>query len=249
MKYDHHLYRYIVHKQMTPSAFAESLGLERPDRLYNVLKGKNGLSVKFAKLISDTYNDINYDWLLTGEGEMIQMEGKSLDFVAEPKPEYNMELIPKKYEGQTLVKVVTTKARGGWTDSYYSDEYIKDMPTILIESDKDYKGNYLAFEVDGDSMEPDYYKGDIVICREVTRDHWKSKLFYKKYDFVIAHGTQGVMIKEIANHDVENGTITCRSLNNADGKHGDFLLKLSEIAFLFNIVEVRQKGTNKKLRR
>ncbi|WP_298649019.1 S24 family peptidase [uncultured Proteiniphilum sp.] len=43
------------------------------------------------------------------------------------------------------------------------------MPLVMVESDKEYKGKYLAFGVDGDSMEPEYNKGDIIICREIQR--------------------------------------------------------------------------------
>ncbi|SIQ69964.1 Peptidase S24-like [Chryseobacterium sp. RU37D] len=127
--------------------------------------------------------------------------------------------------------------------SYYSEEYLKDMPTVLVEADKEHKGNYLAFEVDGDSMEPEYFAGDIVICREVKRDLWQYKLHYKEWDFVIAHGTKGIMLKEITDHNVETGEITCHSLN-AD--HADFILNLGEITYLFNVVEHRRSGKAKR---
>lgn len=153
------------------------------------------------------------------------------------------ELEPKEYNGKTKVTVVSSNAQAGWSDNYYSDEYIKDMPTILIESDENYKGNYLAFEVKGESMEPEYYEGDIVICREVRRDYWGSKLHYKDWDFVIAHGTQGLMLKEIISHNIDNGEIMCHSLHEA---HDDFSLNLKEVAFLYNVVEHRQKGRNKR---
>lgn len=159
-------------------------------------------------------------------------------------PEGN--LTRKIYEGQTLVKVVSSKAQAGWSDAYYSEEYLKDMPDVLIESDENYKGNYLAFEVDGESMEPEYYAGDIVICREVQRHLWSYKLHYKDWDFVIAHGTKGIMLKEITSHNVETGEIICHSLHPS---HDDFRLNLREVAHLYNVVEVRQKGRNKKRNR
>lgn len=160
---------------------------------------------------------------------------------------YN-DVTPKKYSSIVEVKLVTTKARAGYTDSYYSEEYLKDLPTVLIDADKDHKGNYLAFEVDGDSMEPEYYAGDIVICREVKRDLWQYKLHYKEWDFVIAHGTQGVMLKEITDHNTDTGEITCHSLNQ-DGRHKDFKLNLKEVSFLYNVVEHRRSGRSKRRNR
>lgn len=156
------------------------------------------------------------------------------------------ELKPKHYPSFTEVKVVTSKARAGYSEAYYAEEYLADLPTILIESDKEYKGKYLAFEVDGDSMEPEYYAGDIVICREVKRDLWQYKLHYKDYDFVIAHGTKGIMLKEIIEHNTETGEIVCHSLNST---HADFTLNIGEIAFLYNVVEVRLNGKRRRMRR
>lgn len=159
------------------------------------------------------------------------------------------EVKPKAYSTHLEVRLVTNKARGGYTDSYYADEYLKDLPVVLVEADREYKGKYLAFEVDGDSMEPEYYAGDIVICREVKRDLWQYKLHYKDYDFVIAHGTKGIMLKEITDHNTETGEIVCHSLNNDYGKHEDFVLNLKEVSFLYNIVEHRRSGKAKRRHR
>lgn len=153
---------------------------------------------------------------------------------------------PKVFPSHMEVSLVTTKARGGYADSYYADEYLKDLPVILVEADKEYKGKYLAFEVDGDSMEPEYYAGDVVICREVKRDLWQYKLHYNDYDFVIAHGTKGIMLKEIIHHNIETGDIVCHSLNNEDGNHNDFVLNLREVSFLYNVVEHRRSGKAKR---
>lgn len=155
----------------------------------------------------------------------------------------------KHYTNNLEVKIVTTKARAGYADSYYSEEFLNDLPTVLIEADREYKGKYLAFEVDGDSMEDDYHTGDIVICREVQRSLWQYKLHYKDYDFVIAHGTNGITLKEIIDHNPETGDITCHSLNNEDGRHPDFVWNLKEVAFLYNVVEHRISGKSKRRNR
>lgn len=160
--------------------------------------------------------------------------------------EVKNEVKPKVYPTHIEVRLVTNKARGGYADSYYAEEYLKDLPVVLVESDKEYKGKYLAFEVDGDSMEPEYFAGDVVICREVKRNLWQYKLHYNDYDFVIAHGTKGIMLKEITKHNVDTGEIICHSLNNEDGRHPDFTLNLKEVSFLYNIVEHRRSGKAKR---
>ena len=183
-------------------------------------------------------SDLNREWVLTGKGPML----KDLSLVNEPQVKY--ELKEKEYTSHLEVKLVTTKARAGFSESYYADEYLEDMPTLLIEADKEYRGKYLAFEVDGDSMEPEYHPGDVVICREIKRDLWRYKLHYDTWDFVIAHGTQGIMLKQIMDHNVETGEIVCHSVNS--DMHPDFTINLREVAFLYNVVEHRISGKSKR---
>lgn len=152
----------------------------------------------------------------------------------------------KEYPTKLAVRLVTNKAQAGWSEGFYADEYLEDMPIVMIDADQEYKGKYLAFEVVGDSMEPDYMEGDIVICREVQRSLWSYKLHFKDWDFVIAHNTQGIMLKEIIAHDVEKGIITCHSINP---NHKDFKVNLREVTYLYNVVEVRQKGRRKRWNR
>lgn len=154
------------------------------------------------------------------------------------------EVTPIDYKYQIPVKVVSSSARAGYSDAYYADEYLDDMPTILIEADREYHGKYIAFEVNGDSMEPDYQPGDVVICREVPRNNWQYKLHINDWDFVIAHGTQGIMLKEIIEHNVDTGEIICHSINTE--MHPDFTLNLKEVAYLYNVVEHRRQARGKR---
>lgn len=200
---------------------------------------KDSITTKRKETIVEKFPTINLVWLLTGEGEMLETSD-NLKF---------SNVKPKIYPSHIEVRLVTNKARAGYTDSYYADEYLKDLPVVLVEADKEYKGKYMAFEVDGDSMEPHYYAGDIVIGREIKRDLWQYKLHYNDYDFIIAHGTKGIMLKEITNHDLKTGEIVCHSLNNEDGKHKDFTLNLHEVSFLYNVVEHRTSGRTKRRNR
>lgn len=153
----------------------------------------------------------------------------------------------KDYSHYIEVKLITIEARAGFADSFYSQEYLKNMPTIIIETDSDYKEEkYLAFEVDNDSMEHEYYKGDIIICKEVQRELWKDNLQIDDYDFVIAHGVKGVLFNEITEHNRETGDIVCHYLND---KYQDFSINLREVAYLYKVVEVRSKRTSRKARR
>ena len=242
------------------------------------LKGdERYLTEKFITKFANIYG-FNKDWLWKGEGSMFAnaelppmnarfievyeyLQHTRTDYITSnygeiliPVIDYSKitdrlpqgELKEKEYPEKLAVKLVTTKAQAGWTEGYYNDEYLEDMPTILIDSEEKHHGNYLAFEVAGDSMEPDYIEGDVVICREVQRHLWQYKLHIKDWDFVIAHATNGIMLKEIIKHDVKNGVIYCHSLNP---KYEDFKISLHEVRFLYNVIEVRQKGRSKRSNR
>lgn len=225
---------------LNPTNLSKEVNVSRQG-LYDIVnpnKPKVGISKNLARKISEKY-PVNEAYLLTGIGNLLITN----DTKKEVGPVL-VELKEKTYPNQLAVKVVSSKARAGYSEAYYSDEYLEDMPTILIEADEPHKGRYLAFEVDGDSMEPDYLPGDVVICREVQRSNWQYKLHIDDWDFVIAHGTQGIMLKEITRHNTDTGEIVCHSINT--DMHPDFILNLKEVAYLYNVVEHRRSGKGKR---
>ena len=166
------------------------------------------------------------------------------------KSKYNIEPSSRIVNDDDLVDAieyrVPWKGQAGLASKFYPDEMIEQLSRNIIRVNPKYKGVYFTIEVDGDSMEPDYYAGDIVIGREIKRELWQYKLHYKDYDFIIAHGTKGIMLKEITDHNVETGDIICHSLNN---EHKDFILNLHEVSFLYNVVEHRTSGRTKRRNR
>jgi len=140
------------------------------------------------------------------------------------------------------VPLVNQYAYAGYLSGFADNEYIENLPKIPFILDKEYRGEYLCFEVKGDSMESDteesISEGSILLCRNVRQEYWKSKLHINKWDFVIVHRTEGILVKRIIKHDVESGVITIHSLNDY---YKDRELNLKEVQQIFNIVEVQKK--------
>lgn len=234
MKYSHHLYKYIQHRQMNAASFAESLGLSRPDRLYNVLKGKNGLSEKFASLISSKYNDLNYDWLLTGEGEMIKMEGKQFDENIAIK---DQKSVPAKRNYKQMYAVADDNTiypiQDGVTqidDSAHMEVEFRDLSvaagplsrtaeptekkTLLVPKEYD-NGEYLVVRVDGNSMEDgtEYsIPGGANILIKRLHLEYNEKLPIRGNLFVI-DARDGQALKQIVDHNQDEGYVVCHSYN------------------------------------
>ena len=140
------------------------------------------------------------------------------------------------------VPLINQYAYAGYLAGYQDQEYIDQLPTVLYDVDHDPKGNYLAFEVKGDSMndgsDESYKDGDRLLCREIPSHLWRnSKLHLRKWDFVIVH-KEGVLVKRIVDHDVQNHTITIHSLNPF---YEDQVIDLVDVYQIFNVIEYQRK--------
>ncbi len=140
------------------------------------------------------------------------------------------------------VPLVSQYAYAGYLTGFGDPEYIDTLPKIDFTPERHMTGNYVAFEVKGDSMNDgsadSYLEGELLICREVEPIYWKdSKLFINKRDFVIIH-KEGILIKRIITHDVENHKITIHSLNPL---YPDEVLDLADVRQIFSVVESRRQ--------
>lgn len=145
-------------------------------------------------------------------------------------------------ESIKLVPLVGHRATAGFLSGWGDDNYLEELPKIPWEVDKEYKGNYLCFEVEGDSMNNSnpteaILDKDILLCREVQKHHWKNKIHINSWDFVIAHREKGIVVKRIIKHDIEKGEITLHSLNSM---YEDYMVNLNNVLALFNIVGVKR---------
>ena len=142
------------------------------------------------------------------------------------------------------IPFVPVHAQAGYGKGYGDLEYIERLPTIPVIVDKNYNGKYRVFEVDGDSMDDGsrsaIYDGDKILCREVKPDLWRNKLHYRDWYFVIAMRDNGVLIKQIVNHDVDTGNIVCHSLNPL---FDDFEVNLNDVAELYNVIKIVDRNT------
>ena len=139
------------------------------------------------------------------------------------------------------VPLVNQYAQAGYLCGFQDAAYIATLPTIPFIIDHEAKGNYVAFEVRGDSMndgtEESYLEGDRLLCREIAPYLWaESKLHIRKWDFVIVH-EDGILVKRIIDHNVENHTITIHSLNDM---YPDRVIDLAEVRQIFNVIELQR---------
>lgn len=139
-------------------------------------------------------------------------------------------------------KLVTVKARAGYLLGYGDHEYVDELPTHEVIVSHPHQGVYMSFEIEGDSMDDGSKRsienGSIATGRLISRVHWKNKLHLHKFQRFIIVSYEGILCKEIINHDVLNGVITCHSLNPDKKEYPDFDLALRNVMQIFNIVKI-----------
>lgn len=210
--------------------FAESIGVKY-QRIFDLQKGKvKKISSSLANDIISKYEQFNLTWLLTGEGEMLNTTNQPSD-EASPIDEPIILRVP----------LVSQYAQAGYLCGYADAAYMATLPTIPYIVDHEAQGHYVAFEVKGDSMndgtEDAILEGDRLLCREIMPHLWvSSKLHFRKWDFVIVH-TEGILVKRILDHDVENHTITIHSLNSM---YPDKIINLADVKQIFNVIELQR---------
>ena len=183
--------------------------------------------------IKKSFPHCNMDWILNEKGEPISNISKENIEI--------LEAIPLNQNYIINVPLVNQYAQAGYLCGFQDAAYIATLPTIPFIIDHEAKGNYVAFEVRGDSMndgtEESYLEGDRLLCREIAPYLWaESKLHIRKWDFVIVH-EDGILVKRIIDHNVENHTITIHSLNDM---YPDRVIDLAEVRQIFNVIELQR---------
>lgn len=197
---------------------------------YANFKGKqkeSALSSDAIDKILSKYPKVSSRWLVKGEGSI----------------EKSQEAIPITAGIVKYVPLVSQYAKAGYLSGFADESYMETLPTIpvILTQEQEPKGEYVCFEVSGDSMiseehpEESLFDGDILVCRNVAKDYWRSKLHISQWDFVIVDQEEGVIVKRIIDHDVDSGNITIHSLNPM---FENKVLNLSHIDKLFNVVKV-----------
>jgi len=146
------------------------------------------------------------------------------------------------------VPVITQRAYAGYLRGFSDPEFYEDLVTIPVMVDRRAFSTYMAFEVYGDSMvcldnydlaDKSIFPGRIAVGRLLDKSKWQYKLHTHNYDaWIIVHKTEGILIKTITHHDVENGIITIHSLNP---NYKDENLQLDDIEQIFSIIKIEQK--------
>lgn len=209
--------------------FGEKIGIKQA-YLSEIESGKKPLTEELYNNIIEVFgmDKVSEHFISTNDSDIIVNKNTN-------------EAVPLNQNFIINVPLVNQYAQAGYICGFQDAAYIATLPTIPFIIDHEAKGNYVAFEVRGDSMndgtEESYLEGDRLLCREIAPYLWaESKLHIRKWDFVIVH-EGGILVKRIIDHNVENHTITIHSLNDM---YPDRVIDLAEVKQIFNVIELQR---------
>ena len=241
---EHYLQKLFAYLQMSAKQFSESIGEKRAEKLYHVLRGRNGVSEDLARTIAKKYPEINYTWLLTGEGEMLkqnttrEMSLTTSNTTQGTVPNANTtscttsDVMPttvmsrpptSKFIGLPLIPFgfVAGYSENNKELNNYEQYRIPDFENIGAE---------FIVRVSGSSMYPKYSSGDLLACRKIH-----DVLFFQWGKVYVIDSSQGQLIKRVF-PDENKDYITLVS-DNKD-KYPPFTMPKSDIQSLSIVLGV-----------
>lgn len=169
---------YMDYKGISIAAFERSIGMSNASFGKSLKNGKAIGTDKLENILS-IYNDINPNWLLTGEGSMFRNDEKTESLPIATKTENPNEGIP-------LIPIHAMA--GAFTGEAQVLEC--DCERYVVPA---FKGADFLIPVKGVSMHPRFSSGDIVACKRLNMNN----IFFQWNKVYVLDTDQGALIKRL----------------------------------------------------
>jgi SOS-response transcriptional repressor LexA len=227
------LVEWMAEQGLAAPGLARTLGITKANVYYHMRQER--IADEFKNRLSQAGYEI--DKLKVKPFDKLDMVGEAPVYIHQ-----NIQPVNLAQKSVMYIPLVNKYAYAGYLSGFGDEEYLHSLPAIPMIADREGKGTYMAFEVKGDSMDDgtrnSYEQGDLIICREIAHHHWQSKLHIHKYDFVIVHKTEGILLKKIVKHSTTDGKLTLHSLNPL---YDDLMVSLDDVAQIFNVIKVERE--------
>ncbi len=202
----HRLRQVIEYKKITPYEISLNTGVSQAtlSRILNNSTSKP--SSKTINCIAE-YLQISKDWLLRGDGAMLNVSGDTVS------------------DSYNTVPLLPVSAQGGSLNDFVTSVKIDECEKITSPV----KGIDFAMPVTGDSMAPEYPNGSQILVKKIDE-----KAFIEWGKVYVLDTCNGSVIKEIHKGDNDN-EVKCVSLN-PNPKFSPFTVNMSDIYGMYKVV-------------
>ena len=214
------LFYFIEYKGLTVQSFEKTVGLS------NGAVSKMGDNTRRSTIdkISNFFGDLNKNWLLTGEGEMLIGEYPTGNDITIHKRDAGKKVNVKS---EYITYLLPMSAMGGSLTGFASPSvFLNDCETIISPIENvDF-----AITVYGDSMSPEYPSGSRILIKKINPN-----IFIDWGKTYVLDTPNGVIVKEVHECREKEGYIKCHSIN-PDPKFSDFDVPLSEVYGMYRVL-------------
>ena len=205
------LIEFIKYKGLSLSKFEKYVGLSN-GYVYNISKGIG--SDKLQRILAK-FPELNQDWIISGEGEMLKSAPEIASAQNESMKEYETWLLPMDSHGGSLSGIPA------------DGTLLQNCERVISPI----KGVDFAISVYGDSMAPEYPSGSRVLIKRINPES-----FIEWGRTYVLDTCNGVLIKEVL-HCQRDGYITCHSINT-DPKYSDFDIPMTDVYGMYRVLMV-----------
>ena len=183
------LIEYLEYKGVNKSEFGRRIGVSSAF----VTSMRKSMQPDKIRAIKEEFPDLNTNWLLTGEGEMLIEDNSS---------EENRE----KNDGN-VIPLIPASAFAGGINGFAPDAITLSNCERIVSP---VNGAQFAIPITGDSMEPDFHNGSIAYIKQIN-----DAAFLPWGHVVILDTENGAFIKSIYPDNDDEEYIWAKSINPA----------------------------------
>lgn len=195
------LLQFLDYKGIGQNKFEKAVGLS----IGYINKLRHEPSPTKLRLIINTYPELDENWLLTGEGDMLKSDTPTSTGTTDDTSSQALPLLP-------------VNAMAGALSGQADPVMLYDCEQYVVPI---FHGADFLIRVEGDSMMPTYMPGDLVACQRVPL----SNLWFQWGKAYVIDSRQGALIKRIEPSGHEGSVLICSDNDN----YKPFELPVSEI--------------------
>lgn len=181
MKIIERLYDYLDFKKIKPAAFERATGISN-GYLSKQFGRRADIGEGILIQILEYCPDINVEWLLFGQGEMLKRDDIASGVIAS---DVTAPYITNNNKGIPLIPITAFAGFGALTFEDLQIEHYYEVP--------EFKQADFLMRIKGNSMYPKYSSGDIVACAIIE----ETLFFQWNKIYAIYTKSQGVLVKRV----------------------------------------------------